>query len=168
MELIKKIIGIVFLMVFIFNIPSVFAEERFQWILSTDTTTYSFDTKTIKFGEGITGGINTSIIDAWLKIEVNEQGVVEAIQTLKNHNLPTEGYENYSYSMTRIQLNLRTNSYKEIISIDYGNRGEILLTHNLNTSWKPVIPDTRIERALDVIKEYVSKNKDIIYDRSKN
>lgn len=137
---------LLFLCVFMLSTITVFASpDRYQWIDSNDKVGYFFDTQTIKYSfSTYTGKPDTSKIDVWIKTVYTNDGVQGVIEERTRHQLPTDGFENLSYTLSHYKIS-RDNkiSILEILDYDiYGNTLDTLSIPAHQQEWKDVVPDS--------------------------
>lgn len=149
-------------------ITSTYAEERYKWIDSNNTESYFFDTATIKFTKDLSDKVNTNQIDVWIRIEYNSAGVQDRISVRKKNNIPTDGYENLSFTLRHTPFDIKNSKYSTLEIYDYDKYGNILDKHQARyVEWESIIPGSNSEYWLQEIKSYVITNWDSIMSRSK-
>jgi len=163
----RLIIGMVCLLLLLCTQIS-FAGERYKWLDSSETTTYSFDTETIMFAKKWDNTVDTSIIDVWFKLTYNEAGVNEEIALTKKAGLSTDGWEKLQQVKDHYQFNIKISQFKLLESYFYDINGNVLYKEiDKSSNWNNVIPGTYSESLLKGLKAYVTENWTTIYNRSK-
>lgn len=138
-----KRVGLV-LVVFIVIGSTCFASERYMWLTSSDTITYSFDTYTLQ----VIKDDSWLYFHVWEKKNYNEQGVQNEIARREKYHLSTEGWENLSYSLTDKTYAIlkepgsKRMSMKFSRVIFYDNTGAILNDIPVTPRWKNIVPSS--------------------------
>lgn len=121
-----------------------FASDRYMWLTSSDTITYSFDTYTFQ----VTKDDSWLYFHVWEKKNYNEQGVQNEIARREKYHLSTEGWENLSYSLTDKTYAISEEPGSKRMSmkfsriIFYDNTGDILYDISVTPRWKNIIPSS--------------------------
>lgn len=161
-----KRMGLVLLMFMIIG-STCFASNRYMWLTSSDTVTYSFDTYTFQ----VTKDNSYFYFHVWEKKDFIEQGVQNEIARREKYHLSTEGWENLSYSLTdktyaisRYPGSKRlSNKFSRIIF--YDSNGVVLDDIAITPRWKSVVPGTIGETICLKLLEYAAnKGKAISYN----
>lgn len=143
------------------SIP-VHAQDRFHWICSSDTQTILLDTYTLNIVLEKSAG--WLVFDSWTKTQYNDQGKEQLIQNREKHNLPTEGYENLSYTLSHnyytSNAKVKLKKYKLISYIDYTNDGTILDSYSFpsNISWEEIVPESISDTVLIGLSNYAAQH----------
>ena len=101
------------------------AADRFQWIHSTDTTTFKIDS--LRFI--ITNDERWVYFDSWIISDYNDQGAANWTNIRKENNMTTKGYENLDctlkHTIYAISKDYRIMS-KDLYYADYAFDGSVL------------------------------------------
>lgn len=122
----KRIICIILLVFVTFGVSlNASAADRFQWIHSTDTTTYKIDS--LRFI--VTHDENWVYFDSWIILDYNAQGAANWINIRKENNLTTKGYENLDHTLEHIIYAISKDyriMSKDLYFADYAFDGSVL------------------------------------------
>ncbi|MBP2654131.1 MAG: hypothetical protein H6Q73_1700 [Firmicutes bacterium] len=141
-----KILKILFLAVIILSyqsLPTAFCADKYFLLCSPATSQIFLDTQSIQ--TTLSDDQSWLYINVWIKIKPNDQGIKYELETRKQQNLFTKGFENLDYSLQQFILAYNPTSgkivYKSISSTDYDKAGKILDSQNYtNEPFKDVIP----------------------------
>lgn len=139
----KRIVCTLLLVLVTFGISlSASAEERFQWLFSSDTITFKIDSLRLI----VTGDENILYFDTWIRWDYNTQGVTNLIDLRKKNNLPTKGYENLAYSLKHEMYSAGKDGRvmsKALYYADYAFDGSLLDSFSFYGSrFEDVIPNS--------------------------
>lgn len=162
----KLIICILFCLI-LMPFQATFAAERYQWLHSTDTIGFFFDTQTLKFGSTGDGKTNYSILDVWIKDVYNSEGVNDRIKYREKYSLTVEGWENLDYELHHYQFNTKTKQIRSIGYAAYSKKGIVLESTDYKGDWNDIFPDSYGEFWLNEIHLYSLTNRTVIENRSK-
>ncbi|MDD4049341.1 MAG: hypothetical protein PHI90_11135 [Clostridia bacterium] len=139
-----------------------YCANRYYWLTSTDTITYSLDTQSIYVHKD-----NNSIdFDVWVKFQYNEDGIQEVISYRNKNGLPTAGYENLKFSLRHEIFSINPSGrmiYKDIQYLHYDTNGKVLgsYTYPTSNSFIDIVPNSLGEAIFDKIGNYCSANRKI-------
>lgn len=147
------------------------AAERYQWITSTDTHGYWFDTQTVKFSHysmsrSWSSSANKDMIDCWIMIRYNQGGINEEIAKREEIQLSPAGYEKLSHTMQHWLINNKTREMAIIDLADYDTNGKILDSASFPISPNTIIPDSIGEGIANAVTAFVTKNYQTVFNRS--
>ncbi len=122
--------------------------NRYLLICFTDGEDFYLDTKTVKIG----GKYDFYDYDVWIKSTYNETGVQKKLEELNKANIPTDGYENISHTMSHIQINYYSRQLRQLGKTDYSTDNKVLYSYNNYASeWDNIVPDSVGEIIADKI-----------------
>lgn len=141
---------------------------RYIWMSSNKIFSAWFDKDTIKFVRD-DNGINTQVVDVWIKFTYSQQGVDEEIQFRTKHKLSVTGYENLHKTIYHYLFNLDTNSTKLLGNTAYDWNGNVIDNYYFSedrVSWATAIPGGLGESWVKIIRYYSTNNSDVLKERS--
>jgi hypothetical protein len=162
---------------------NIYAQDRFQWMWSTDKVGYFFDTETIKFGNKLDEKLSESvatygtsanlkeetspvIIDVWIKTAYSPVAVKEMLRDITSNELLVK-YEKFSYVLNHMQINIHAKKFRTLESYMYSSDGTMLYKSTADShSWENIIPDSNCEGWTNYIIEYISANFGEVLARS--
>lgn len=144
-----------------FFVQQGYCADRYYWLNSSDTITYSLDTQT--FNGNVDG--DWAHFDVWIKMDYNEDGVQQVISARKKFGLTTVGYEKLGTTLEH-QNYMASRSAKlmckNIQHVDYDINGNILdsITFPSSNSFTNIVPDSIGEaNLLAIVLYYNAKMK---------
>ena len=151
----KRIFLVITLITLLFTVPnSVNAQERFMWIVSTDTSTYLLDTQSIFY--------KNPVIDCWIRQELTQaerdNGVAFA-KKVGSSNL-VQVYSQCTFISWHFQYNTnKPNSYRIIEAFYYNKSGNVIFSHEHSSAWEGIPPSSVFEEMFSKTYNYVLDNK---------
>lgn len=147
------------------------SDDRFQWITSTDTNGYWFDKETIKFSRySMAGSVssypNTNIIECWLKITYNQNGIDQAIETRKENQMEISGFDRLHFDMSLVLLDTRTKEFSFVSSTFYDTDGKTLDSITFRVYPSAIVPNSIGETILKALQTFATANKQTLLNRS--
>ncbi|WP_371371446.1 hypothetical protein [Sporomusa aerivorans] len=143
------------------------ASDRYQWILSTDENNFWLDTETIKFSrDSLNNNVNKDIADFWIKITYTDDGLYTKIESRKNSNLSTVGYENLGFTINHSLLNAKSKKLALLAYIDYDNKGKVLSSKSWSPEWFDITPGSAGEEIDRSVSNFIINNFTTIFSRS--
>lgn|GEM_PF-4641879 len=142
------------------------ASDRYLWIVSSDDTTYSFDSQTIKFLKKYDETVNYSVIEVWLKCEFNEDGK----ERMKNKYNYIKGIESISYTLEKRIYDIKNHKTMFLTEIVYDETGNVLDVYkNKYANWEDIVPGSYGEIIEFIIGLYSNNktNRNYMEQRSK-
>ncbi len=90
-------------------------------------------------------------VKVWVKSKSLDEpaGRVETIKHRSNLRLPTDGYENFAFSLMAYEVNCGSQKFRLISFIDYDSRGKVLESDEFEGKWSEPIPESIGEGILE-------------------
>lgn len=141
---IKKILSVFTFLILLFALSTAYAADRWQWITSTDDTTYSYDTTSIK------GSYDNSYL-VWLRLDYTEE---EGQRQMKAFNYS----EPSSYSLAQFEFDYKHTRTRLVSHYVYSNAGKMISSNDYSyANWKTIAPDTIMEHVYMVTYDAFKK-----------
>jgi len=150
----KRILLVILLITVFFTMPnSANAQERFIWIYSSNSITYSLDTKSIWYQD--------PIIDCWIRSDYTQEAIDSNVDFNKKegNNLIAEKYSQCSFELIHWQYStIRPYKHRIVGACMYDEKGNVLFSHQSPSNWSTIIPETVGETNFNKIYDYVLSN----------
>lgn len=150
------------LVMFLLQPVPCFAEiaQRYVKIAEDSAFTYYLDTETARYIKDPYRDEN--LIDAWIKMECAENGVVAEIKNRRSKGLSTDGYEDFFYSVRRYYFRLKERQMQLMISRDFARDGSQLEIKQYDYSairWDDLAPSTLGDYWYGKVRSYMEKRE---------
>ena len=125
----RKLFSILFFLILFFAFSNTYAADRWQWITSTDNTTYSYDTTSIKRSYD-----NNYLV--WIRMDyTNEEGERE----MKDFHFS----EPVSYSLARFEFDYKHDRERIVSIYVYSKARKAILNYTYPCdNWQTIAPDS--------------------------
>ncbi|NLY74699.1 MAG: hypothetical protein GX075_05290 [Firmicutes bacterium] len=158
----KKIMVFMIAAAIVFSLTPVTAGDRWELILTDQLAEYYFDPETVKI---MTDHASNQIyLEVRVKALYNETGRETYRQSLARAEIPTPGYQKFSYTINHLLF-----KDEEVCLLgvyDYSDAGAVLRSYDAPfRRWMDIIPGSTIEAWYDGIIAYMISN--IIKEPSK-
>ena len=136
-----------------------YCTDRYYWLDSSDTTSFSLDTQTFN----VSRDNNWIYLNVWIEYKYNEAGIEKEISIRKKAELSTAGYEKLSYSLKHFiyAKNQSRKMYKLTQLIYYDIDGNVLdnITLPASDRYVEAIPGSVGEHIEDKVFDYYFRYK---------
>ena len=80
----------------------------------------------------------------WVKSRYLDKsaGRVETIKNRSDQNLPTNGYENFAYTLLAYEVNCGSQQFRLVSFFDYDDRGKVLESDEFEGKWSDPVPES--------------------------
>ena len=113
------------------------ADWRFYAETEAEDMKFYYDEDSIKH-------LSESIVQARIReMYVNDSGKQEIIEIRKGHGLPTEGFENFKFTVEIWEINC-TDKMHKLLFVEYYNNKNSMLDSNYSDSgnWSPIVTNS--------------------------
>ncbi len=151
----KRIFLVITLITLLFTMPnSVNAQERFIWLVSSDTSTYLLDTQSISYQK--------PVIDCWIRQDLTQaerdNGVAFA-KKVGSSNL-VQVYSQCVFISWHFQYNTTKPNISRVTEALYYNKfGNVIFRHEHSSAWDGIAPGSVFEEMFSKTYDYVLDNK---------
>ncbi len=160
-----KIVWLLVAVLFALSTIGAGAESRWKLILDDDLIKHFFDTDSIK----VVCDDNTDCIylNVWIKVTYQEAGKDTYLRSLRKAKIPTDGYENFSYTINHI---LFGDGKICLIGVyDYTDTGVNLRSFDSPIGhWLDIVPSSIIEVWYQQVMAFATANMGKIIERSRD
>lgn len=151
-DLFKRIVCTLLLVLVSFGFSlNASATNRFQWIMSTDYVTISYDTRSVKYYSA-----HGKVVDVWTSWNYTEDGASKYVEGGRTTGLFQEAkWDNFSYSLNHMLISKNSYLLLDVIFYDVNSNVIFSLPFNKDTKWTGFVPCSLNEKIRDKFKGFL-------------
>lgn len=146
-SLFSKLMMVIFLIsLAVMGVYSISEAADWKYFITSGLWDGYYDTESVRY-EG-------NIVKVWIKRQIKDDtALLEYLRERAKKGLSTAGYENFSYELALIEINLYTREYRISTSTDYDKDGNVLSRDTPDyPEWTAIPPDSVIETLYNILK----------------